>query len=380
MQPQPTDPPATMASPPSVQSHAGMCRNCGAILHGAYCQDCGQSAHDPLASVAHAVEDVFESFWHVDGRIFRSLRDLLVPGRIARAYLDGHRVRYIPPLRLYVVLSVITFFIAHVVAAGIIDGPRVVVRNSTLAGNPFAAATTVQQVEAKRTQLLAELQAERADAADTPLVAAALAVGVDTLNRQADQRIAELGGKPVVASGPATGSDAGIFGDEPIGADGSWQRRLQRQWTRNAQDNLHLFAKDGRKFAERVIAHVPTLLLVLVPLFALVLRMAYLLRPMGYLAHLVVALYSHSFLLLAALAWMLVRLLERVVGGTVLSTAAGAAFWIGVPIFLLLSQKRIYGDGWLLTLLRWTLIGLAYFFLATLALALAMMLSFVGKA
>lgn len=119
MQPQPADQAANMASPPGAQSHAGVCRNCGAILHGACRQDCGQSAHDPLASVAHAVAEVFESFWHVDVRMFRSLRDLLVPGRIARAYLDGHPRALHPAVAAVVVLSVITFFI---VAAGITDG------------------------------------------------------------------------------------------------------------------------------------------------------------------------------------------------------------------------------------------------------------------
>lgn len=62
--------------------------------------------------------DVFESFWHVDGRIFRSLRDLLVPGRIARAYRGGHPRALHPAVAAVVVLSVITFFI---VAAGITD-------------------------------------------------------------------------------------------------------------------------------------------------------------------------------------------------------------------------------------------------------------------
>ncbi|AAW73825.1 conserved hypothetical protein [Xanthomonas oryzae pv. oryzae KACC 10331] len=40
---------------------------------------------------AHAVEEVFESFWHLDGRIFRTLRDLLVPGRLALRLLSGQR-------------------------------------------------------------------------------------------------------------------------------------------------------------------------------------------------------------------------------------------------------------------------------------------------
>ena len=59
------------------------CENCGSTLQGHYCHVCGQRVHNPLRNFRHAVEEVFESFWHLDGRIFRTLRDLTVPGRVA---------------------------------------------------------------------------------------------------------------------------------------------------------------------------------------------------------------------------------------------------------------------------------------------------------
>ena len=46
---------------------------------------------------------------------------------------------------------------------------------------------------------------------------------------------------------------------------------------------------------------------------------------------------------------------------------------------MLMSQKRIYGDGWPLTLLRFSLIAVAYFFLVTLGLAAATALSLLLK-
>ena len=87
------------------------CSNCETPLVGPHCHICGQHAHNPLRSFAHAVEDVFESLWHLDGRIFRTLRDLCVPGRLAANFLDGRRAAYLPPLRLFVILSLLTFFI-----------------------------------------------------------------------------------------------------------------------------------------------------------------------------------------------------------------------------------------------------------------------------
>ena len=94
------------------------CANCQPPLHGAYCHHCGQAAHNPLKSLAHAIEDVYESFWHLDGQIFRTLYEPWIPGRIASNYLGSQRVRYLPPLRLFVVLSLLAFFAARLAVTG----------------------------------------------------------------------------------------------------------------------------------------------------------------------------------------------------------------------------------------------------------------------
>lgn len=377
----PQDPiePVTATMPPLAHARGTACANCGSVLQGSYCHVCGQHAHNPLKSFKHAVEDVFESFWHLDGRVFRTLRDICVPGRAVNAYLGGKRVGYIPPLRLYVILSLLTFFVAHFVTAGISGGGV-----DLKGGADFDRYKTTAEVVAERDRQLAQIDKAAAEVKQDPsdvgsqLASGGLVMARARIRTDADQRIAELEGR-AVASKPDD-MHVSVFGDTKFGAEGSFMRRLQEQWSRNANENARLFAKDGRAFVERVITHVPSLLLVLVPLFALVLRLLYPLRPMGYLEHLVVSLYSHSFLLLAVLAWMLAVLLERAIGGSLLSVTTGIVFWVGAPLYLLFSQKRIYGDGWPLTLLRWLIAGFAYFFLATFAFAVAMAMSLLGKA
>ncbi|HFT6992811.1 TPA: DUF3667 domain-containing protein [Stenotrophomonas maltophilia] len=141
-------------------AHAA-CENCDTALHGHYCHRCGQSAHNPLKHVGHAIEEVFESFWHLDGRIFRTLRDLWVPGRIALNYLKGRRVGYVQPLRLFVILTLFTFFVGklfvHVDDFGVGGG-----RDSV-----YAKATTVEQVEAARARQLALIDQQQASSPAT---------------------------------------------------------------------------------------------------------------------------------------------------------------------------------------------------------------------
>ena len=121
------------------------CENCNEPLQGPYCHACGQPVANPVRHVGHAIEDVFESFWHLDGRVFRTLRHLLSPGRVALEYLAGHRMRYIAPLRLFVILSLITFFVGKLTVHA--EGPAFEV---TAGDTRFAKMDTVAEVESAR--------------------------------------------------------------------------------------------------------------------------------------------------------------------------------------------------------------------------------------
>ncbi len=387
----PQDPiePLTASYPPHTPPDGSACQNCQTMLQGGYCHVCGQHAHNPLRSFRHAVEDVFESFWHVDGRIFRTLRDLLVPGKITQEYLAGHRVRYIPPLRLYVILSLITFFVAHFVTAGLKGGLDVV----TNVDSPFAAQTRVEEVIRARDEKLAALDRSLAQARGTGQGAAAAAIGGarETLEKQAQTRIDEINGKAPAGDTETASAGGGILqikmDPAPSASATSNQspapvdkpETTEDKLARTAEENARLFAKDKRALAERILTHTPGILLVLLPVFALVLRIVYPLRPMGYLEQLVVALYSHAFLLLVALTWMSMLLLDRAMGSSLLGAIAVTVFPLMVPVYLLLSQKRIYGDGWWMTLLRFAIIAMLYFFLATLAVAAAFAMALLLK-
>jgi hypothetical protein len=94
-------------------SIATVCGNCGAPLGGAFCQTCGQKAFGPDVSLHDFFHEAFEEFAHVDGKIVRTLRLLLTkPGMLTREFLEGRRVRYISPLRVYLTCSLLFFGLA----------------------------------------------------------------------------------------------------------------------------------------------------------------------------------------------------------------------------------------------------------------------------
>lgn len=94
------------------------CRNCAANIPGSakYCHTCGQSVIDIrqpwLPLLAEMLGDVFD--W--DGKTLTTLRYLLTsPGKLTREFVLGHRKRFTSPVRLYLVVSVLFFFVFPVI-------------------------------------------------------------------------------------------------------------------------------------------------------------------------------------------------------------------------------------------------------------------------
>src|SRR5438034_8787476 len=87
------------------------CENCGAQLQGHWCAQCGQAAVDYRRSFRHVIADVLESFLNWDSKFFATIALLIFkPWRLTNEFLAGKRVRYVNPLRLYLLASILFFF------------------------------------------------------------------------------------------------------------------------------------------------------------------------------------------------------------------------------------------------------------------------------
>src|SRR6266699_45103 len=87
------------------------CQNCGAELTGPHCAQCGQAAIDYRRSFRHVIVDVLDSFLNWDSKFFATIGWLIVrPWHLTNEFLAGRRVRYLHPLRLYLLASILFFF------------------------------------------------------------------------------------------------------------------------------------------------------------------------------------------------------------------------------------------------------------------------------
>lgn len=89
------------------------CKNCDAVLLGRFCVNCSQAADVHVPSTVELTHELLEGLTHSDSRLWRTLILLwFKPGKLTQEFVAGRRVAYLPPFRLYLILSIIFFLIA----------------------------------------------------------------------------------------------------------------------------------------------------------------------------------------------------------------------------------------------------------------------------
>jgi hypothetical protein len=377
------------------------CANCTPPLEGEYCHHCGQSVHSVLRPVHGLLEELFETFLHIDGRILHTIPPLfLKPGFLTLEYFSGRRVRYIAPFRLMFVLCLLSFFTLHFDTELI--SRHIEQRNQhaliTGSANNFDDDDTGDEVKQDLSHKLAALDATRAESSRTGNadIVAQIDNSEQTYRKEAGQRLAELG------ASTSTATTAAASAIVPAVATSEQQKPMPPvniPWlpdfvnqgltteARHAQENIrtlfHGTPTERQEARERFITNVfgalPGTMLVLIPTFALLLALFYFFRRRLYMEHLIVALHSHAFIFLSILLITLAGILSTWLRphatwtGIVLGVVQiGLILW--VPVYLLVMQKRIYRQGWLMTGVKYWFLGWCYFWLLTSALGLAMLL------
>src|ERR1700749_187887 len=83
------------------------CKNCGAALLGRYCVECSQAADVHVPTTGELIHEAMEGLTHADSRLWRTLITLwFKPGKLTNEFVAGRRVAYVPPFRLYLILSI----------------------------------------------------------------------------------------------------------------------------------------------------------------------------------------------------------------------------------------------------------------------------------
>ena len=344
--------PAEPVTPPPTPS-GGHCGNCGAPLYGKYCYACGQPIQGLVRHFGSIMSDIADSVLNVDERLFRTIGPLyLRPGKLTLDYFEGKRARYVTPFRLVFFLAIIAFFaIQLTVRAGYSHADRALMITTSSDASPKVSIGPMPK--------------------ETPSDHGAFANGNIVIN---DKVIWNRDTRPLTV---------GWLPDAVVG----WLNDL----IGNAQQQLHAMNEGSyaekqsarRKFTLGMFSAAPSVLFLMLPLFALLLKIFYIFKRRLYMEHLIVAMHSHAFLMLSMLVLVGIAVLRHL-----LLPHAGwlklplylltAAAWIWIFVYLWLMQKRVYRQGWFMTNLKYWSLGFCYLIMMGFGMVFAVLLSLTG--
>jgi hypothetical protein len=300
---------------------AANCANCGAPLVGPYCAQCGQHARESSRAMGVLFHDGWHVLTHLDGRFWQTLRTLLFkPGWLTREYFAEHRASYIPPVRLYLVVSVILFALASF-------GSHELILSESTKNLPTTRADAEQLRRGLR------------DAA-----AQARSVGV-----------------PV-----ASGEDDTAIGWNNIHCE---LGHSELKWVEKAvqESCRHIVADHGKSFVNGVIASVPKVLFLFLPFMALIMTLLYWWPRRYYVEHIVFFLHTHAAMFLVMIATWLVSQLahwQPWLSSTSSWLDFGASLYLAWYVYK--AMRVYYGQGRLLTLAKLGVLAFSYLLFGTL--------------
>jgi len=374
------------SAPAPVQA---TCANCSTTLLGPHCYACGQPVKGMVRHLSSILADAADTILNIDSRIFRTLWPLYFrPGYLTNEYFEGRRVRYVTPFRLYFFLSILAFFLMQFAIGDV---------NFGNAGNDgddaIAKAKTAQEVNQRRDEAIAGLKQAQSVTPDAGK--RGIDKAIEKIQKKADKRLQYLN-KVEEAKAKGEAAPADTSSDDlnfPI-ADKTWDPKANpvhlggpkflddklTQLLEHAKDNLNKLGKDPKPLILGAIGSLPQVLFVLMPVFALLLKILYVFKRRLYMEHMIVALHSHAFIFVSLFLLVLV--------GMAKSWAQGAAPWLvgwlnlllfvmgwWLPIYLFLMQKKVYKQGWIMTMLKYGMIGTCYTILISCCAAAAFLVS-----
>lgn len=294
------------------------CLNCGAQTRGKFCPICGQRNDDFRRSIAVLGRELTEDVFSYDSRFYRTLGALLLrPGRLTWDFAEGKRARYMPPIRLYLISTILLFIVLSFSNVALISFDLDIQPDQVIDDNQVSMSgiSFFRMVKEK--------------------MEGAVLITDDMIQDAIDD----------------------TEGDEK--AQGLKQQVLQ---------GLNAVAQDPRVANQLVNTWLPRVMILLLPLFAFTLKFFYLFRKEYLLKHAVYSLHFHSAIFLLLCLFVAA---QWAAGGRLDGQSLILSYVAGTAIYSLAGLKSVYRQGWIKTVIKWLALGAAYIMLFFISLGLS---------
>lgn len=292
------------------------CLNCGNTVEKRYCTHCGQENVESRQSAGHLFFHFFEDLTHYEGKFWSSMRLLIFhPGVLSREYLDGRRNRYLVPVRMYIFVSFISFVILGLLppTEKLTEENRPPYPKGT--GPAYTGDFALQFEDGNLFYLI------------TPREYRSLA-HYDSVKKSLPE-----------AERPDVYDD--FFNERMI--------------------YLSKFTplENGDRFIASIGKSIPKALFLVMPLFALVIYFFHSRKKWLYFDHGIFTLHFFSFTLLFITVLSILRVIAFKINEGVFDLymyAMAIGITLGLPLYFIAAHRRMYGEKWVISILKSVLI------------------------
>lgn len=296
------------------------CLNCGAGLKSGmrFCPTCGQENRPRVIPFSLLFREWLDDYFSFDSRFFKSVFSLLLrPGFLTKEYNAGRRIQYMPPLRMYIVSSLIYF---SLLSLGFFTRPSGTPMTNVSLSTDSTFSLTLNDTK------------------------------IEFSNKEAFKR--KIGTQGMEA-----------FLDSLQVERGTFKRFFTQQLIRNALgDSDDLFS--------RFRSNASVMVFFLMPVMALLLMLLFRSRKMYFMEHLIFSFHLHSLFFLLLTLFMII--------GWVFSFDLSPLAVLFVLVYGFIALKRVYaGRRWLLAA-RFVSLFLSYSLIICIFVALTFIISIIS--
>lgn len=386
-----------VADKEKVGADVSLCLNCGATVDHSFCTVCGQRDDDLRRPIWTFLMDFGDDILSWDSRFLYTLGPLLVmPGFLTRAYVAGKRARFVPPVRLYFIVSLFFFLVIAVsdvaIVKFVIEQDAAASEMAPIPDAPGAAADTDAGALADAATPVEDGGGEEmAREAEDPVaefreefrreLEEAMAAADSELEREKIGKVLEIGEKTLIVAQHSSGVDLRVEMFSPMGDEDVYQKLpdeffqfedieagdpKHEVFLKNAARGLRIAMENPRRSNDLLNTWLPRAMFVLLPVFAILLRLFYWGRGQYFVNQLVFSLHFHTYIFLVLTFLLVAQLFWG-------ATMSSWMFMAAVPLYLFIALKITSGQGLIRTFFKFCLLSFIYIIILTSTLSAAVL-------
>ncbi len=321
-----------------------VCKNCETQFDGKFCPNCGQSVKDYDKPFSFIFYNFAGDFFAFDTRFFRTFVALLFkPGFLSNEYFDGRRIKYAPPFRIFIFASFILFILLQTYTN---KGLTTVLDSSWSDKNGLAIdSISLAVVDSVFNEVRVELDSVSMSVTDSLMNE--FGINLDFTDKNPFSQLDMETFRDTRDLRQGLNKVANILEEKlETETDPKEQMKLRK--------NIRL-CRSPEQVIAKILEYMSWAFFLLLPIFAIILKLVYIRRKHNYMRHLIFSIHIHSYIFIILTFIIGLHLTFANNLGTV-----SAILIFSIPIYFVIALKKFYGQGIIKVILKFLSVSFLY--------------------